>query len=157
MEQEASLRELADRSAIVELLHRYAQGIDRSEPDMVRSCFAPDAEYELGGRLLRGEQLETLFVQNPAVVKRSTGLDRMDVTTHAVADVLIKVDGETATCESIVIAYLIGPRDGELTMLIRGVRYDDQLKCRDGKWEIVRRNHVFMWMFEATPTKIGES
>lgn len=36
---------LGDRTAILDLVHTYAQGMDRRDADQVVGCFAPDAAW----------------------------------------------------------------------------------------------------------------
>jgi hypothetical protein len=153
---DTQVRETADRAALTELVHRYAVAVDRMDNEMYRSCFLPDAEFEMEGVVKRGDEfLDAGRRRGPGETRRIAGIDAIERSTHAMSDVLISLDGDRAHVESVVVAYLIGPRDGERAMVVRGVRYIDDAVRVDAGWKIARRNHQFMWMFEAQPTEVA--
>jgi hypothetical protein len=148
---------VADRAAITELMYRFAHGLDRHDPAMVASCFTDDAVFVLEGKPRLVRELQPGSHQDPAVVRESTGLDRIDSSIHAMADVMIDLNGDAAHVETVVLTSLVGPRDGEQTFLFRGIRLHDDVVRVGDEWKIARREHTFVWMFEGTPTRVGPS
>ena len=60
MDLERTVRELADRQEITELIHAYCERFDRNDPAGVAALFTPDAriDYNPDTSTLRGDQLE---------------------------------------------------------------------------------------------------
>lgn len=127
-------REIADRLEIDDLLTRYAVAVDTKDWALYESCFTPDAEIDYtsaGG--IRGSLGE---------VRRwlEEVMQLFPMTQHVVANRVIRVDGDRATCRS----YFYNPmgmddgRDG-MKLFIDGGYYEDELvRTKDG-WKISRR------------------
>ena len=60
MDLERTVRELADRQEITELIHAYCERFDRNDPGGVATLFTPDAriDYNPDTPTLRGDELE---------------------------------------------------------------------------------------------------
>ncbi|HWE68826.1 MAG TPA: nuclear transport factor 2 family protein [Acidimicrobiales bacterium] len=150
---------LADHHAIVDVLHRYALGIDTDDAVLTASCFTEDARYELGEEVVVGRPaLIDLFADRTGVRPRATGLDRVDQFTHAVSNIMvdidIDIDGPRAGVTSMILATVAGERNGSPVMLVRNIGYTDRLVRLDGAWRIAWRRHVLQWMFETVPTMV---
>jgi hypothetical protein len=155
--EENLAHDAVDRAALTELVHRYAVAVDRRDNRLYRSCFLPDATFDLEGVVKHGEDfLDPTKRLKPEEIRGIAGIDRVERSTHAMTDVLIELDGDNATIESVVIAYLIGPRDGDPAMVVRGVRYSDNAVRRGSEWKIAHRRHQFMWMFDTKATRIAD-
>src|SRR5262249_53547003 len=113
----AALQELVDRSAIHDVLLRYARGVDRRDLDLVASCFVPGAAYD--GALGQGS------VETALAALRET-LPRYGSTMHFMGNQLIEVNGDTASSETYAVAYHRSHTEGE-PLLVVGVRYLDDL------------------------------
>jgi hypothetical protein len=135
-----------DRDGVVDAVTRIVEGIDFGDEELLRSAFTEDAVFDLGGidhsihvfepYIGREQVVETLM--------RTVGT-AMD-TFHALANIRVWVDGDTAelTC------YLIGQhhRTGEgpsvefQDHLLLGNRFEtDLVRDHDHAW-LVRRNRV---------------
>ncbi|HWE70788.1 MAG TPA: nuclear transport factor 2 family protein [Acidimicrobiales bacterium] len=145
----------ADHVAIVDVLHRYALGIDFHDAVLTGSCFTEDARYELGEEVVIGRPaLIDLFADRTGIRQRATGLQRVDQFTHAVSNILVDIDGPRAEVTSMILATVAGERSGSPVMLVRNIRYTDRLVHHDGVWLIAWRRHVLQWMFETVPTMV---
>lgn len=91
MDLEATVRELADRHEITELIHAYCERFDRNDPPGVGALFTDDAviDYNPDTPSLRGDQLADTI----AVGLRET----FAATSHHVSNVSITFeDADTA-------------------------------------------------------------
>ena len=125
-----ALQALLDRTAIHDLIMRYARGVDRRDLDLVASCFAPDAAYE--GSLGTGGidvVLATLRERMP----------RYRTTMHFLTNPLIEVNGDRAACETYALVYHRLENEDDVEDFIVGVRYVDELARRPEGWRIVHR------------------
>lgn len=127
---DALLRELLDRTAIQDVLLRYARGVDRRDLDLVASCFTPDATYE--GALARGTIAD-------ALARLRDRMARYDSTMHFIGNQLIEIRGDLANSETYAIAYHRLTEAGEVKLFTVGVRYLDELTRDAGVWRIRRR------------------
>jgi hypothetical protein len=132
----ADLRETIARQKIADVLTRYSRGIDRCDIDTLSAVFWPDATADYGsGR------------QNALEWARATvsALKSMHRTQHAISNMAIDVDGDTARAETYCQAYheIDGP-SGRLEMVVGG-RYLDKLERRENAWRITDRIYVMDW------------
>lgn len=132
----ADLRETIARQKIADVLTRYSRGIDRCDIETLRAVFWPDATTDYGsGR------------QNALDWARATvaALKNMHRTQHAISNLAIDVDGETARAETYCQAYheIDGPA-GRVEMVVGG-RYLDRLERRGREWRIAERTYVMDW------------
>jgi len=90
MDVERTLREIQDREAITELIHRYCERFDRNDPAGVAALFTPEAiiDYNPDTANIRGADMaETIAV----------GLrDTFAATSHHVSNILIEFPGADA-------------------------------------------------------------
>ena len=136
------LRDALDRAAIREVQTRYATGLDRRDWNMVRACFTDDAQASYNGAALQpGVE---------AIVEYVRAVASLRSTMHAVSNVVAEVDGDTAQCETVTVAYLVrdGDGGGPPVIIVRGLRYHDRMVRRDGRWLIADRVHAPEWMHE---------
>ena len=88
--------ELLDQQAIRDVLIRYTRGIDRMDPDLVRSCYHPDAHDDHGAFRGGTEEFVAWFQEALSFFER---------TMHFVGNQLVEVDGDVARAESYCVAY----------------------------------------------------
>jgi SnoaL-like domain len=136
---------LDDRAAILDVLVRYAYGLDRRDFDMVLDCFDKDASAEYAGEVLApGADAIIRYARERLPAFRST--------MHVITNVTVDFGGhDLATTECYCTAYLVQAADSGERVLIRGLRYVDQFVRRDGRWRITDRRHLPQWM-AALPT-----
>ena len=132
----ADLREAVAKQKIADILTRYSRGIDRCDIDTLSAVFWPDATTDYGS----GRQNAQDWAR--ATVAALKGMHR---TQHAISNILIDIDGDTARAETYCQAYheIDGP-SGRVEMVVGG-RYLDRLERRNGAWRIADRTYVMDW------------
>jgi SnoaL-like domain len=119
----------AAKQAITEVLYRYCHAVDRIDPDQGSRIWHPDgvAHYEAVFEGTGAGFMEFVFEQH----------GKADATSHQLANVLIDVQGDSATSESYVTACI---RSGGHDITVRG-RYSDRWSRRSGRWGIDERRY----------------
>lgn len=127
--------ELADREAIRDCLYRYCRGIDRSDPELVRSAYWPGAmDYHTG---FTGTVEDFIAWAMPR-------LAAMEQAMHMVGNILIRIDGAVASVESYLWSVSVLP--GETPQQVQAAgRYADRFEKRDDEWRIAERVVVHDW------------
>ena len=132
-----TIDDLVAQQEIRDVLIRYTRGIDRTDRELVLSCYWPGAHDDHGA--FQGTVEE--FVEWLGV------LAYYDSTMHFIGNQLVEVDGDTAHAESYCVAYhRRSERDGEEAHdLVLGLRYVDRMERRNGEWRIADRRCAFDW------------
>lgn len=128
-----SADELIAKRACSDALARYARGIDRCDPELVRSTYHAGATDDHGG--YQGD------VDGFIAWAKSTVMDGFQCTMHKLGNSLIEVDGDRAFGETYAIAHHVQ----RATDLIMGVRYLDRFERRSGEWKVADRQMSFEW------------
>jgi hypothetical protein len=142
-EQSASVSLLAGLAARG-VLERYFSCIDRRDWTGLAECFAEDARaaYNPGG-------VATILEGRAAIVERLRLVTRFAATNHLLSNAHVVVTGDHASADTNAIAHLVMGDTGRQRVLVRGLRYLDQLRQVDGLWQIHQRTHEQLWQFEA--------
>jgi hypothetical protein len=112
------LRYLIDRAAIQDVIARYFQGIDRCDPERVRSCFTDDVQAHYDERPPT-HGIEELMAGFRTFRRRQEGT--MKITTHFMGNLNIGlIQGDVAETETNAIAFLVDPAD---QVAMRSLRY----------------------------------
>lgn len=138
---EALLRELADKQAITEVIYRYCRGLDRLDWPTLQSVYHPDAIEDRGDGLFVGPAADLAKAALKSLAEAYT------VSQHLIGNVLIELDGDTASAESYFQAYhryVDRAGDGPTEMIMAG-RYIDRFERRNGEWRIARRKMALDW------------
>jgi len=144
---------LVAKQACLDTLMRYARGVDRCAPELVRSAYHPDAWDDHGG--YQGSVDGFIAWVKPTV------MDAFSCTMHKLGNVLIEVDGSRAFAETYAVAHHVAARPGSrgdgaradapegasdlASDLVMGVRYLDRLEDRGDGWKIAHRQMSFEW------------
>ncbi|MGD9987550.1 nuclear transport factor 2 family protein [Pseudonocardia sp.] len=136
------LRPLLDRAEIHDVLMRYCRGVDRGDVELLRSVYHLDSVDDHGYWSGPGQEFPEFIVARLATAALRT--------THAVANELIELDGDTARVETYVFAYLWRATDaadgaGAEALDMFAGRYVDLFARRDGVWRIASRTVVHDW------------
>ena len=139
----AELQDLIDRAAIQQLLARYFQGLDRSDPEQVRGCFTDDVRCHYDKRSpTRG--IEELMGSLQNFNKLRAGA--MKITTHFMGNFsLTLLQGDVAETETNAIAFLVEPTNGADMVAMRSLRYLDRMRRQGDGWRISDRIHTLDW------------
>ncbi|OZG28688.1 gamma-BHC dehydrochlorinase [Williamsia sp. 1138] len=127
-----TVRYLADRQAILDVVSRYCRGIDRIDADLVRSCYHEGAvDHHIGFTGTVNEFISWCFPL----------LRELGGTRHVIANHLCEVNGDVAVAESYVLAYhWQEPYDDRERNFAGHGRYVDRFeRGADGHWRIAAR------------------
>ncbi|HTI19408.1 MAG TPA: nuclear transport factor 2 family protein [Kutzneria sp.] len=120
-----------DHLAIQNLIARYALLVDTGDFAGVGDLFA-DATF-VGTAEFTGREAVTGMLER-SVIRYEDGTPR---TQHATSNLLIEVDGDTATTQAYVTIFQALP-DFPLQCIAAG-RYRDRFARVDGRWRFARR------------------
>ena len=135
----ASIEAVADRAEIYAVLVRYARGVDRRDPEMIRSTYHPDAFDDHGA--YQGD-LDGFI---DFVAKQVWS--RFRTTMHKLGQALIEIDGDEATAETYAVCHHVVAEGGrDVADSVMGIRYLDRFERRDGAWRIARRALRWEWI-----------
>jgi uncharacterized protein (TIGR02246 family) len=129
---------VADRLGISDLVHAYAQGVDRRDAEGVARLFTDDGIFV--AYATPGAAEPTSRSRGQAEIAKAIGTARYyRQTTHTIGSHLATVDGDDATGETRCVAYHVMGDDGSETLMVWHIRYvDAYVRQRDG-WRISRR------------------
>ena len=125
--QDDALAVLLAKQAITEQLHRYCHGLDRFDRAMA-SIWHPGGTASYGPDIFEGTGEGFLDWVWPVH-------EGFETTSHQVTNILIDVDGDSATSETYVTVCL---RSADADVTDRG-RYSDVWSKRDGEWGVDAR------------------
>lgn len=153
---------LKDRQEITDVLYRYLDCADRCDFDrQVAEAFHDDAEFVY--------QRGTPPVSAKAFFEQAKSSDSLGAgfvqTMHYLANILIKLDGDAATVQSLIFAqHLISKSAPDIPPnfrnlgkdygLLIGARYLDRFEKRRNVWRIARRELQYEWDARIDPSQI---
>ena len=132
---------LEDRALIRETLLRYAAGVDRKDWDLMATCFTDDCDGVWNGVELHGIQAIVDYINQAASIWTVLS------SAHMLTNIYVELDddGDTAKVETYGFSALMGTRDSETFLRMRGLRYLDVVVRRDGEWKIKHRKLIADW------------
>lgn len=139
---EADIREYLDREAIRDVLYRYARGIDRCDPELLKTVYWPEAIDDHSDFVGKGDEFIAWVI--PAL---KSG---MSVTQHFLGNILIRIEGNIAKVESYFQAYhrMEGPSDRPAEDFVVCGRYTDRMEKRGKEWRVAHRVVIFDYFRE---------
>jgi hypothetical protein len=123
-----TLDELASIAEIQDLQARYCRGVDRMDPDILRSVYWEDAQDDHG--VFRGDREEYIAWVMPVLQQRFVQIQ------HVLGQIYVELDGETAHSETYFVQHALRP-DG--VAYASPGRYVDRLERRNGEWRVADR------------------
>jgi hypothetical protein len=142
--QSTEITALQEQQRIRNVLERYLFAIDTRDEAAVASCFMADATAQYH----KGFATEVFLKENRAIAKFL--LDRTSVystTNHTTSNASITINGDRARAVTHAIAHVVVASPAKV--LIRGLRYEDDLVRRPDGWFIRHRVHNPLWQYEA--------
>jgi ketosteroid isomerase-like protein len=128
---------LLDEQEVRDTCMRYWAAWDRRDLDLYLSAFTPDATVSLFGG-----KMETRIADTAAKGKLE---GKHEHSFHAPSSQVVRVTGDTATADTMVLGFLVGEKE----VLVRGLRYLDDLERTPEGWRITRRQHFTLWQYDA--------
>ncbi|MCP5181091.1 MAG: nuclear transport factor 2 family protein [Pseudomonadales bacterium] len=125
-----------DRIALMDVMLRYAAGVDERDMVMYRSCFHDDVEvhgFGADGVVYRGGDVWTDYVVN--------ALKRFGPTQHMLGPQLATIDGDTAHCRTDVQALHYVLDQPGTTLTLWATYRSDMVRTPQG-WKIKRHELV---------------
>jgi len=145
-EARSRLERLLARAEILEVLARYARGVDRADGDLLKSCYHPDAVEEHGGNYT-GNAHEYVDGAVPRI-------RQMGAMQHLLGSSHVEFDGDVARVETYVWTFARFTSDGRSVDTFTAGRLFDRFERRSGRWLIARRRTIFDWNRD-TPSSEG--
>lgn len=144
-ELEKQLRDLLDREAIREVLHRLARGMDRVDDELVLSCYWPDAIDD-----------HTHFVGTPQGLVQYVGQMTLSFVScqHGLMTHNCDLAGDEAHCETY---YTFTAEAAQPPHFMATGRYVDHFQRRGGEWRILKRFTVVDGTYDLTPSQVRAS
>ncbi len=129
---------VSDRLAISDLVHAYAQGVDRRDPEAVARLFAEDGIFV--AYATPGVAEATSRSQGHAEIVRAIGMAKhYRRTTHTIGNHLATVDGDRATGETRCVAYHVLGDRGRERLMVWHIRYLDTFVRIPEGWRFAER------------------
>jgi uncharacterized protein (TIGR02246 family) len=129
---------VVNRLAISDLVHAYAQGVDRRDAEGVARLFTEDGTFV--AYATPGASEPTSTSQGHAEIARAIAMARYyRSTTHTIGNHLAAVEGDGARGETRCVAYHVLGDEGEETLLVWHIRYLDTYVRRSEGWRILER------------------
>jgi hypothetical protein len=135
-EADMTIDELLAKQEIAELSGTYMRGLDRLQPELVRSVFHDDATTDYG-----------FFQGGPdqfAEMAYNALKDHL-ANHHMLGQINITLDGDVAFGEVYFQAFHRVVEDGQERDLFISGRYVDRYEKRNGVWKIAFRSEVNDW------------
>jgi hypothetical protein len=131
------------RFRIEGVLRRYARGVDRADPAIVREAFHADARLNYG---VIGDVGVDEFIE-ANIEDGWMDLERRLASSHFLSNTTVDLDdsGCLAWVETYFVSVSRRRIDDELVDWIFGGRYLDRFERRDDDWRIARRLVVEDW------------
>jgi uncharacterized protein (TIGR02246 family) len=127
-----------DRLAISDLVHAYAQGVDRRDAEAVAQLFTDDGIFV--AYATPGAAEPTSRSHGHAEITKAIGTARYyRQTTHTIGNHLATVSGDRATGETRCVAYHVLGDEGTETLMVWHIRYLDTYARVPEGWRIEER------------------
>jgi hypothetical protein len=119
---------MTDREDIVDVLVRYATGIDSRDWSLFRTCFTDDAQFDYGG-------IGTW--DDPDALTEYMRGSHSGPSLHRLSNFVIDIDADQAVARTYVDAQVMCPRGFGVARTFGW--YDDRLKRTSHRWRITFR------------------
>ena len=125
-------RNAVSSQEITNLIHRYAELMDRGDFTGVGQLFA-NASYGAGDAAVRGAEAVEAMMRG-IVVTYDDGTPR---TQHVTTNTIIEIDADAATARSCFTVFQ-NPPGGPIAVVVMG-RYHDRFERRGAAWHFAER------------------
>lgn len=135
------MAEPPDRARVDDLVHRYADLVDRRELDAVADLFTEDAVLVLPDPPARLDPFR-VYTGREGVARALSVLRDVPATRHEVTHLALAVARATGTATGTVTGvahHFFHRRDGGVVDVVWHLRYADTYRREGGRWRIARR------------------
>jgi ketosteroid isomerase-like protein len=134
-----------DRSALRDLVERYALAVDSRDIDRVVDLFTEDGV--LLSHLMPGTEETPLERRGHEKLRRALelGLAQYTATTHLIGGQAVEVQGDTAEGTTVCLAHHLYGADGGDRLLLMAIRYYDTYAKEHGVWRFSQRRLRLDW------------
>ena len=132
MNSDATTSDLVARQEITELMYRYCRSVDRLDIPLGHSIWHDNGVADYGADVYQGDGrgvIDHICAQHLHTLHHS----------HQMSNILIQLDGERASSESYVTAWLRMRRGEQLMQITVWSRYIDRWSRREGRWALDHR------------------
>lgn len=131
------IQETVDKLAIIEVLNRYAAGLDLRDKNLIASSLAENAisDFRPAGKKA-GFEYPVLEGRETVITALTESLKNID-TAHSVSNQLVSINGNKAILQALVEAQHLLSNDHSRYYLMKN-RYDVELVKQDETWVIQR-------------------
>ncbi len=131
--------------ALKDLVDTFSNLADTKEIDEQVKLFTEDAEV----KSYHGEkQTSHLKGRKELAETFKAFLAQFSTVYHINGQQTLQIDGDKATGIAYAQVVLVSEKNGNKTMRIQGVRYNDEYERHNGRWLISKRTSHFMWSKE---------
>ena len=134
-----TLRRLADRADIIDVVTAFAVALDTRDWDLLRSCLADPVEVDYPDSVG-----VATFAADDLVATAQRFFGRLDATLHISANHQIAIEGDRATCVSSLLAAHFLASAGEESLQRQVGYYTNHLERLD-RWRIRRTEQHQAW------------
>jgi len=125
---------VADRMACMDVMLKYAKGVDNRDLALYRNCFADDAVITgFGDETINGGDAWTEYVID--------ALKAFGPTQHMLGPQLAEINGDDAECRTDVQAHHYMADDPKTTLTLWAT-YETNMRRINGEWKIVSHHLV---------------
>jgi hypothetical protein len=151
-----SADEAADRLAIRELVDAYAFCADSRDAEGQKALFTDDTHFvvHMAGE---GSQATDDLRGRESLTPVFANLNAYEATMHFNGQSTVELDGDRATGETYCLAHHVSSDDGERTLMIAAIRYQDTFVRTDGTWRFAERRLYVRWTETRTLEAAGVS
>ena len=136
---EVMVRWMCDVEELRGLVQRYSRAIDARDFDRLAALFHPDAVIEgMRGTSPVGEYLDGMRDTPPA----------FETSMHVLGDPLVTLGpgADTGQLDTYGVVHQLRAAGDERDDLVLGMRYLDDVLRHEGRWVVVHRRAVNLWM-----------
>ncbi|MFC0027928.1 nuclear transport factor 2 family protein [Micromonospora chaiyaphumensis] len=138
--------QVADRLAIRDLVDAYAHLADRRDAQGQAALFTDDARVAVyDGEPDTTEPVQVLNGRDE-LAEAFGSLRNYDRTTHFNGQCTVTVDGDGATGETYCLAHHLWVEEGQRTLMVMSIRYQDTFVRQGGRWFFAERRLITDWV-----------
>ena len=141
------LAQLADRLELLDLLATLSHGIDRSDRDLIVSCYTEDSTDDHGGFKGTAAEFADYICGGSQISRTAKSLQ------HVLGQSRFEIDDDSAFGET---AYTFDMITAENELLHSSGRYVDRFRRVDGRWLVHHRKVVSDWTGRIAATRLPQ-